>query len=146
MQSFCQNQNPIQDEDQDPDFTLDFNTRPKFHTQKTSTKFCLDPLTPSKVIVSTARIHVRTARQPDRPTDRHTGIFCCLFCVLRLSLFRYSVRDEKVKNIMRNKCSCDLEYGCFFEILVVSQNTFRIELNGNLSTHFSTLKNMNRFK
>ena len=29
-QSFCQNQNPVQD--QDHDFNLDFNTRPKFHT------------------------------------------------------------------------------------------------------------------
>ena len=29
-QSFCQNQNPI--EYQDHDFTLDFNTRPTFHT------------------------------------------------------------------------------------------------------------------
>ena len=26
-------------------------------------------LTPSKVLVSTARLHVRTARQPDRQTD-----------------------------------------------------------------------------
>ena len=33
-QSFFQNQNPVQDEDQDQDhdFTLDFNTRPIFHT------------------------------------------------------------------------------------------------------------------
>ena len=33
-QSFYQNQNPIQDQDQDQDhnFTLDFNTRPTFHT------------------------------------------------------------------------------------------------------------------
>ena len=33
-QSFFQNQNPVQDEDQDQDhdFTLDFNTRPTFHT------------------------------------------------------------------------------------------------------------------
>ena len=33
-QSFCQNQNPVQDQDQDQDhdFTLDFNTRPTFHT------------------------------------------------------------------------------------------------------------------
>ena len=54
-QSFFQNQNPVQDEDQDQDhdFTLDFNTRPTFQTQETPTKFCLDPLTPSKVIVST---------------------------------------------------------------------------------------------
>ena len=30
--SFCQHQNPVQDQDQDHDFTLDFNTRPTFHT------------------------------------------------------------------------------------------------------------------
>ena len=32
--SFFQNQNPVEDEDQDQDhdFTLDFNTRPTFHT------------------------------------------------------------------------------------------------------------------
>ena len=29
-QSFCENQNPVQD--QDHGFTLDFNTRPTFHT------------------------------------------------------------------------------------------------------------------
>ena len=56
-QSFCENQNSVrnqdQDQDQDHDITLDFNTRPTFHTWKTATKFCLDPLTPSKVIVST---------------------------------------------------------------------------------------------
>ena len=56
-QSFCKNQNSDrnqnQDQDQDHDITLDFNTRPTFHTWKTPTKFCLDPLTPPKVIVST---------------------------------------------------------------------------------------------
>ena len=31
-QSFFQNQNPVQDEDQDHDFTLEFNTRRTFHT------------------------------------------------------------------------------------------------------------------
>ena len=33
-QSFCQNQHPVQDQnqDRDHDFTLDFNTRPTFHT------------------------------------------------------------------------------------------------------------------
>ena len=59
-QSFCQNPNPVQDQDQDHDFTLDFNTRPTFHTQKTPTKFRLDSLIPSKVIVSTAKVHVQT--------------------------------------------------------------------------------------
>ena len=54
-QSFCENQISVQnqDQDQDHDITLDFTTRPTFHTWKTPTKFCLDPLTPSKVIVST---------------------------------------------------------------------------------------------
>ena len=54
-QSFCENQNSVQnqDQDQDPDIALDFNTRPTFHTWKTPSKFCLDPLTPSKVIVCT---------------------------------------------------------------------------------------------
>ena len=51
--SFCENQNSVQNQDQDYDITLDFNTRPTFHTWKTPTKFCLDPLTPSKVIVLT---------------------------------------------------------------------------------------------
>ena len=62
QQSFCKNRNSVQDQDfdQDHDYTLDFNTRPTFHTQKTPTKFCLDPLTPSKVIVSTWKVHVRT--------------------------------------------------------------------------------------
>ena len=50
-QSFCENQNSVQN--QDHDITLDFNTRPTSHTWKTPTKFCLDRLTPSKVIVST---------------------------------------------------------------------------------------------
>ena len=53
-QSFCENQNSVQNQgqDQDHDITSDFNTRPTFHTWKTPIKFCLDPLTPSKVIVS----------------------------------------------------------------------------------------------
>ena len=54
-QSFGENQHSVQnqDQDQDHDITLDFNTRPTFYTWKTPTKFCLDPLTPSKVFVST---------------------------------------------------------------------------------------------
>ena len=32
-QSFCQNQNPVQNQDQD--FTLDYNTRPTFHIEDT---------------------------------------------------------------------------------------------------------------
>ena len=121
-QSFCENQNSgqNQDQDQDHDITLDFNTRPTFHTWKTPTKFCLDPLTPSKVIVSTWKVHVRTYIQTDRSIDRQTENFFGSFCLLRhknhkhlskgenffffthaitiLSLFTYSVYDEKVKS------------------------------------------------
>ena len=118
-QSFYQNQNSFQDQDQDHDFTLDFNTRPTFHTQKTPTKFCVVPLTPSKVILSIAKVHVQPDRQTDRETDSQTdGNFFLLFCVLRpikhehsskgknfffthaitiLFLFTYSVCHEKVK-------------------------------------------------
>ena len=73
-------------------------------------RICLYRLTPSKVIVSTSKRHVRTDRQTD-------GNFLCLFCFLRhtkhehsskgenfffthaitiLSLFTYFVCDEKV--------------------------------------------------
>ena len=117
LQSFCQNQNPAQDQDQhqDYDFTLDFNTRPTFHTKK-PTKFFSHPLIPLKVIVSTARIHVRTYVQPGRQTDRQTD-FLFVLCskkyktwtfikrrdfffnqaITIFSLFTYSVCDEKVK-------------------------------------------------
>ena len=122
LQSLCENQNSVQDLDLDYDFTLDFNTRPTFYTQKTPTKFCSNPLTPSKVIGSTARIHVRTYVRTDRQTD---GSFFCLFCVLRrtkhehsskgeiffnhaitmLSFFTYCVCDEKVKiEIFMSRC------------------------------------------
>ena len=72
-QSFCENQNSVQnqDQDQDLDITLDFDTVPTFQT---STKFCFDPLTPSKVIVSTWKVHTRTDRQTDRQTHRQTYI------------------------------------------------------------------------
>ena len=70
-QSFCENQNSVQNQDQDLDITLDFNTVPTFQT---STKFCFDPLTPSKVIVSTWKVHTRTDRQTDRHTGKHTYI------------------------------------------------------------------------
>ena len=119
-QRFCENQNSVQnqDQDQDHDITLDFNTRSTFHTWKTPTKFCLDPLTPWRVIVSTWKVHVRTYIQTSRQTDRQTEIFFGLFCHLRhtnhehlskgenfffsvmrskYSLFTYSVCDEKVK-------------------------------------------------
>ena len=67
LQSFCQNQNPVQDQDQDQDhdFIFDFNTRPTFYTKKITTKFFLVPLTPSKVIVSTARNPRKDMRQTE---------------------------------------------------------------------------------
>ena len=102
-------------------------TRPTFYTWKTPTKFRLDPLTPSKVIVSTWKVLVRTYIQTDRQTDRQTdGNFLGLFCLLRhknhkhlskgenfffthaitiLSLFTYSVCDEKVKIYMDSEKS-----------------------------------------
>ena len=77
LQSFCENQNSLQNQDQDHDITLDFNTRPTFHTWKTPTKFCLDPLTPSKVIVSTWKVHVRIYIQTSRQTDRQKFFLAC---------------------------------------------------------------------
>ena len=70
-QSFCENQNSVEDQDQNQnhDFTLDFNTRPTFHTQKTPTKFFLDPLTPLKVIV---RPEVKSAFVPSAG-GKHSG-------------------------------------------------------------------------
>ena len=32
LQSFCENQDSVQDQDQERDFTLDFNTKSTFHT------------------------------------------------------------------------------------------------------------------
>ena len=118
-QSFCENQNSVQnqDQDQDHDITLDFNTRPTFHTWKTPIKFCLDPLTPSKVIVSTWKVHVRTYIQASRQTDKRKFFLACFVfydikiinicqkertfffthAITILSLFTYSVCDEKVK-------------------------------------------------
>ena len=100
-QSFCENQNSVQD--QDHDFTLDFNTRPTFHTLKTPTKFCSDPLTPSKVIVSTSKVPVRT--------DRQTEIFWCLFCLLRHTKHEHSSKGEIFF------LSCDCNTGCVQKIM-----------------------------
>ena len=90
-QSCCENQNSVQnqDRDQDYDITLDFNTRPTFHTQKAPTKFCLDSLTPSKVIVSTWKVYVRTYIQTDRQTDRQIdgNFFSKLFSKFFFSKF-----------------------------------------------------------
>ena len=83
LQSFCENQNFVQDQDldQDHDFTLNINIRPTFHTYKTPTKFCFDLLTPSNVIVSIWKVHVRTysqiSRQTDKQTDRRKFFLAC---------------------------------------------------------------------
>ena len=88
-------------------------SRRTFHTWKTPTKFCLDPLTPSKVIVSTWKVHVRTYIQTDRPTDRQTDrrleIFFCLFCLLKYKNHEYLSKGE---NIFFFRHSCD--YNTFF--------------------------------
>ena len=97
-QSFCKNQNSVQnqDQDQDHDITLDFNTRPTFHTWKTPTKFCLDPLTPSKVSVhmKSPRTYVHPDIQTDRHTYRQTEIFLCLFCLLRHKNHKHLSKGE----------------------------------------------------
>ena len=49
-QSFCQNQNPVQDQDQE--FTLNFTIRTTFVASKTHTTFYLDPVTFSRVLAS----------------------------------------------------------------------------------------------
>ena len=73
-QNFCQNQNPVQDQDQNYDFILDFNSRITYHTYKTATKLLLDALTPSKVIVHPDGTHGRTYIQTDSPTG--SRFFC----------------------------------------------------------------------
>ena len=95
-QSFCENQNSVQnqDQDQDHDMTLDCNTWPTFHTWKTPTKFCLDSLTPSKVIVSTWKVHIRTYIQTDRRTDGQTEIFLVLFWLLRHKNHKHLSKGE----------------------------------------------------
>ena len=100
LQSFCENPNfgQNQDQDQEHDFTLGLNTRPTFLTQKTPTKFCLNPQSEST--------HVCTARQIDRQTDKRT--FCCLFCVLRHTKHEHSSKGEFFFSFMR------LQYFLFF--------------------------------
>ena len=92
-QSLSENQKSVQnqDQDQDHDITLDFNTRPTFHTWKTPTKFCLDPLIPSKVIVSTWKVHVRTYIQTDRRTDRRKFFLACFVFKRREFFFFFSL-------------------------------------------------------
>ena len=91
--SSCHNLNPDQDRDQDQDhnFTLQFDTKSTFYTYKTPIKFCLDALTPSKVIMypngrhrrPNVRLYIHIDRQTDGQTARQaSGIFFCSFSVL----------------------------------------------------------------
>ena len=94
-QRFCENPNSVQN----------------------PTKFCLDPLTPSKVIVSTWKVHVCIARQTDRRTNffllilssktyktwtfvKRREFFYLPHAITILYLFTYSVCDEKVKRTL----------------------------------------------
>ena len=74
-QSFCKNQNSVQeqDQDQDHDFTLDFNTTPTFHTHQilfgsanSFESYCVHMKSPHE---KCPRTYVRTSRNPDRQTD-----------------------------------------------------------------------------
>ena len=99
---------------QDRDFTLNSNTTTTLHTQKTPTKHCLDPVTRSKVIVSTDGTH------PPQ-IDGHFFVLVLSFkthktyiyqmerlyfhpCNYNIFCFTYSVCDEKVK---RNSGICN---------------------------------------
>ena len=91
--SFCENQNSVQnqDQDQDHDITSDFNTRPTFHTWKTPTKFCLEPLLLQKLLCPHEKsTYVHTSRQ----TDRQTEIFFGLCCLLRHKNHKYLSKGE----------------------------------------------------
>ena len=70
LQSFRQNQHP--EHDQDHDFTFNFITKATFYTYKNPTKFCFNPMTPSKVFLFTDDTY--------RQTDKR--IFSFFFCVL----------------------------------------------------------------
>ena len=122
--SFFENQNCVQDrdQDQDHDFTLDFNTRPTFHTSKTPTKFCFDPLTPSKFIVSTARMYSTYRqtigqKQTDRQRDRH---FFCLFCLLRDTKHEHSSKGE---NFFFHSCDYNTYSLCDEKVKIKLQTT-----------------------
>ena len=85
----------------------------------------MDPLSPSKVVVSTWKVHVRTYIQTSRQTEMFFGLFCLLtykswtfvkrrefffftHAITILSLFTYSVCDEKVKikKYKNGVCTC----------------------------------------
>ena len=73
-QSFCENQNSVQN--QDHDITLDFNTRPTFHTWKTPTEF----LFRSANFFKSYCVHMKSPRtyvHPDIQTDRRKFFYAC---------------------------------------------------------------------
>ena len=93
-QSFCQNQNPVQDQDQDHDITLDFNTRIShiediyqilFRSANSFESYCVH----SKI----SRMYSQTDRQAD-------GIFFYLFCLLRHKKNEHSSKGENVFSLM----------------------------------------------
>ena len=126
-QSFCENQNSVQnqDQDQDHDITLGFNARPTFHEWKTPTKFCLDPLTPSKVIVSTWKVHVRTYIQTDRQTDRRK-FFCPVLSSKTYKSWAFVKRREFFFH------SCDYNIFSFYILRMwwESKNQIRLKFKG----------------
>ena len=127
-QSFCENKNSVQnqDHDQDHDITLDFNTRPTFQTYKTPTKFCLDPLTPSTVIVSTWKVHVRTYVQADRRTE---------FFLLVLSFKTYKTWTcVKRENFFSH--SCDYNTFSFYILCMWWESKNRKEINAQKGNFF----------
>ena len=108
-QSFCENQNSVQDQDQDHDITLDFNTRPYiedthqifFGSANSFERYCVHMKRP--------RTYSQTTRQTDRwifyllvlSSKTRTFVkrreFFFTHSITILSLFTYSVCDEKVK-------------------------------------------------
>ena len=86
-QSFCQNQNSVQDQDRDYDFTLNFNTRPTFYTYSRRHS-------PNFVWI---RSFLRKLLCPQqKSTYRRTDgiLFFGLFCLLRHTKHEHSSKGE----------------------------------------------------
>ena len=71
-QSICENQNSVQDQDQNHDFTLDFNTRPTFHTLEDTHQIWFGSANPFESYC----VHIKSPRTYIQ-TDRLTAIFAC---------------------------------------------------------------------
>ena len=140
LRSFCQNQNPVQN--QDHDFTLNFNIRSTFHTWKTPSKFFLDLLTPSNVIVSTAKVHVQPYIQTDMKTGRQTEIFFLVLSsetykiwtfIKRRFFFTFSSHTEYVKRESIVFHSCDYNTFSFYILRMWCESKKRKMLLGRLN-------------